>query len=1263
MKCFRTPISWHINALPICLCALALALLVPVLVKAQTFTDVTVAPLDDADRGRGVVWFDINSDGLLDLFLTNVLAENRAFVQWSPGVFTPSNVGSNSTISLGVAFADYDNDGFFDFYIANGGQANELYRFDPLLGLLDMTTATLGDTGDGNAVAWADFDDDGDVDLYLANAFQANRLFRNDQGVFVDVTPAPLGDTGNAVAATWGDYDSDGDPDLYITNNGQSNRLLRNDGGGAFTDVTSAPVDGGGPSWGAAWGDYDNDGDLDLYVAHANIPNELYRNDGGGVFTDVTVGPLGYAGWTSNVAWGDYDNDGDLDLHLSNVNVANVLLRNDGGGVFSDVTVAPFGDTGSGAGAAWGDYDSDGDLDLYLANNLSANKLLRNDEASGNHYFHVNLVGTLSNRAAIGARVRAMAGGTTQIREVSGGSGYYSQNSLTVEFGLGTATVVDTLEIRWPSGWVHRLFNCSADQVIQVIENQSLWVDVTSAPLGQTSENAAAWGDYDSDGDLDLFVASTSTSHLYRNEGNDLFTDVPSPAIQGLGLNQKTVGWADYDNDGDLDLCVAGIGGIKLLRNEGGDVFVAIIAFSPVFSNSIAWGDYDNDGLVDIYAGGNENQLYRNRGNDIFELRPDLGGDPSFFTREVAWGDYNGDGNLDLAWANDSDPAQLQRNQGNGIFVDVRPNSFPFTGAESLAWGDYDNDGDLDLYITENGSAASLLQNSSGVFSDVAVDSLASEAIEGDVTWVDYNNDGTLDLFIARRDRPNLLLSNEGGAMEGTAGMFVESVDNALADAVEGYAVAWGDYDNDGDLDVYLGNWGGSERLFRNDAPQNHWLHVKPVGTFSNGSGIGARVRVVAGGWSQLREISGGSRSQSSLAAEFGLGDIATVDTLEVRWPASGLMSIVLNPAVDNVHAVIEPVPSATITSIDDVPGDQGGWAQVRFDASPLDRATGTSVPVVSYDVHRRVDSPSMVAAILTRGTEFDWEGTVDSKTVVPSPGGTLLQLAGRYYRVNGKSSAGAPPGVWAVVGQLSAQQAPQYSIIVPTVGDSSSTISWSVYYVSAHTTTPSIFIDSAPDSGYSVDNIAPGVPQGVSAAYNTGGGNELTWEPAPEPDFQYYRIYRGTDPDFIPAPGNLVHSTASTSWTDTSNETTVSYKVTALDHAGNESAAGSPGTTTAVGGSRTPARDELYQNIPNPFNPSTTIRYALRAPTDVTLTVFDAAGRRVRTLVSQSMPAGVHDVAWDGFDHSGNHVASGVYFYRITAGAFTQTRKMVLLK
>jgi len=221
-----------------------------------------------------------------------------------------------------------------------------------------------------------------------------------------------------------------------------------------------------------------------------------------------------------------------------------------------------------------------------------------------------------------------------------------------------------------------------------------------------------------------------------------------------------------------------------------------------------------------------------------------------------------------------------------------------------------------------------------------------------------------------------------------------------------------------------------------------------------------------------------------------------------------------------------------------------------------------------------------------------------------------------------------------------------------------------SVFFVSAMTATLGTQYDSPPDSGYSVDNLAPTPPQNVVLMENTGGGNALAWDECPDGDFQYFRIYRGDDPGFTPDPANLVAVTTGTNWSDPEFDGwSKSYKTSAVDYSGNESDASSPTTATPVLPDVHKTAFALHQNIPNPFNPSTSIRYSLREAGDVTLVVFDAAGRRVRTLVDTAMPAGVHDVAWDGQDQNGHRVASGVYFYRITAGTFTQTRKMVMLK
>jgi len=414
-------------------------------------------PIGDTGDGMGVAWVDHDGDGDVDLYMTNDGTANILARNDDPSGFTDVTAGPLGDTGSGTSgvWGDYDNDGDPDLYVVNDGGANSLMRNDGGGTFVDVTSGPLGDTGNGYGAAWVDHDLDGDLDLYVANDGSANKLLRNDGGgTFVDATAGPLGDTGPGRGVAFSDYDLDGDPDLYLSSYGSANRLLRNDGG-SFTDVTAGPLGDTGNGTGVAWGDYDDDGDPDLYLANYGSTNRLLRNDGGGTFTDATSGVLGDTGNGTGVAWGDYDLDGDLDLYVVNDGGSNRLLRNLGSGAFIDVTTAPLDDSGEGQGAAWGDFDGDGRLDLAVMNRNGGNLLLRGRVASTANFIHVKLEGTESNRSGIGARVRLVTDDGAQVREVSGGSGYLSQDSPAIEFGLRWATEVDTLRIFWPSGIVN----------------------------------------------------------------------------------------------------------------------------------------------------------------------------------------------------------------------------------------------------------------------------------------------------------------------------------------------------------------------------------------------------------------------------------------------------------------------------------------------------------------------------------------------------------------------------------------------------------------------------------------------------------------------------------------------------------------------------------------------------------------------------------------------------------------------------------------
>ena len=439
------------------------------------FTDVTLSSgISDPGYGNGIAFADYDNDHDLDIYVSDggTLSDNHLFRNNGNGSFTEvaGVAGVNdSGDGHGTAFGDYDNDGDLDLYVANWFRNSVLYRNNGNGTFTDVTsTAGVGDTGLPVGIVWLDYNNDGFLDLYVVNQTRANALFRNNgNGTFTDVAvSAGVIGIGTGEGASAGDYDNDGDLDLYVANGAGPNMLFRNNGNGTFTNVaTLAGVDDSESSRGAVWGDYDNDGDLDLYVVNWG-PNRLYRNNGNGTFTDVaaSAGVVNDANG-HGAAFGDYDNNGYLDLHVAN----GVLYRNRGDGTFEEVSTTARV-TAWGITSAWGDYNNDGYLDLYIAG--PGEDHLYQNEGTSNFWLKLILIGTESNRSAIGTRVTLYAGANTQIREVGSGSGYGSQDSLTVEFGLGQSVPSGGIDIQitWPSGAVQSLSNLAANQTITLAE-------------------------------------------------------------------------------------------------------------------------------------------------------------------------------------------------------------------------------------------------------------------------------------------------------------------------------------------------------------------------------------------------------------------------------------------------------------------------------------------------------------------------------------------------------------------------------------------------------------------------------------------------------------------------------------------------------------------------------------------------------------------------------------------------------------------------
>ena len=470
----------------------ALVLLVlPVAAFALGFTDITeVAGVGDRGHGKGVAFADVDGDGDLDLYVSNKGGENALFLNDGTGTFVPAprEMGDrldDSGMSMGSCFGDIDNDGDQDLYIVKGGryeiEANRLLLNDNGRFVDGTRKAGVGSKDVTYSAAFADVDNDGFLDLYLANygVGAKNILYRNDgDGTFTDVTDAAgVGDRSWSWSAVFSDVDGDGNQDLYVVNGrypaGEPNHLYMNNGDGSFRDVSrEAGVDDGNWGLGAAFADVDNDGDFDLFVSNYVGPNKLYLNNGSGIFTDVSeASGLADEGWGKGPSFGDVDHDGDLDLYEGDCKLANKMYLNNGSGVFTDVADRfPMlrNETVRTKGTAFADVDNDGDLDLYVVNWGVSNRLYRNEQNDG-RFLKVRLRGTVSNADAVGARVTVSRDGRrVGTQEVKTLTGFCSQAPLDLHFGL-PAVGSYRVDVVFPSG-LKASGTYSSGQTVTIVE-------------------------------------------------------------------------------------------------------------------------------------------------------------------------------------------------------------------------------------------------------------------------------------------------------------------------------------------------------------------------------------------------------------------------------------------------------------------------------------------------------------------------------------------------------------------------------------------------------------------------------------------------------------------------------------------------------------------------------------------------------------------------------------------------------------------------
>ncbi len=471
------------------------------MVNAQLFTKVTDSPLSIIKGdSRSVNWVDVNGDGFVDCFISNgpqAGQNNMLYINDTNGNFTAvadDPIVMDVMPSDGATFADIDNDGDLDGFVVNWYNKNNLAYINDGSGKFTQVLDGIwvNHFGYSETAAFGDYDNDGLVDLYVTNSAgtKKNFLYKNLGGNNMELVTgiSPVTDLFSSRNVSWSDIDGDGDLDLYVTNeNGEKENLYRNNGGGSFEKMNDLVITTEGfNTMSSSWGDIDNDGDLDLFLANDGSKNQLFRNDGNFVFTRMLTTDVSKVNAKSfSSAWADIDNDGDLDLFVTNAfqngqRLKNNLYLNDGTGHLTEVTnEVVVMDEGWSYGCAFGDYDNDGFQDLAVATtrfgNVDEADYLYHNNGNSNHWLMVSLAGNVSNKSAIGAKVRvkAIVNGTAvwQMREISAQSAYCSQNDMRAHFGLADATLVDSMVIEWPSGIRQYRTGVLPNQILDIEED------------------------------------------------------------------------------------------------------------------------------------------------------------------------------------------------------------------------------------------------------------------------------------------------------------------------------------------------------------------------------------------------------------------------------------------------------------------------------------------------------------------------------------------------------------------------------------------------------------------------------------------------------------------------------------------------------------------------------------------------------------------------------------------------------------------------
>jgi predicted lipoprotein with Yx(FWY)xxD motif len=750
------------------------------------------------------------------------------------------------------------------------------------------------------------------------------------------------------------------------------------------------------------------------------------------------------------------------------------------------------------------------------------------------------------------------------------------------------------------------------------------------------------WHDYRS-GNYDIYVQrlNASGSVQWTTDGVAICTaaNIQSfPTIVSDGAGGAIVTWYDYRSGSNNDIYAQRVNASGAVQWTANGVALCTATgdqWSPMITSDGAGG-----AIVTWYD-------YRSGNSDIYAQRLNASGTPQWTANGVA---------ICTAAADQ----QLPQITSDG------------TGGAIVTWTDFRSGSNTDIYAQRLNASGAVQWTTDGVALCAATNSQSSPTIISDgaggaiVTWTDYRSGTNYDIYAQR--------VNASGAVQWTAnGVALCTATNSqsspkiTSDGAGGAIVAWYDYRSGINYDIYI------QKLNASGTPQ--WT--------ANGVAL-----CTAAADQQLPQItSDGTGGAIVTWYDYRSGNNNDIYAQRVnasgavQWTANGVALCTATGHQYNPQITSDGAGGAIVTwydyrsgnsdiyaqqvsgsgktgflnpaihSIRDVPGDQGGSVNLAWDASRADYFSGD---ITRYTIWRALSTPAALMMIKDGAALLSGPEEISSTT-------SKAQV--RMEQVGGLTF------YWSLIDSHDAYYLQNYSKLVATAFDSSSaTTQYNYFQIIAHTSDARTFFISAPDSGRSVDNIAPGVPKALAGEQSyTPAGLDLTWARNKEADLGHYAVYRGTSAGFVPGAGNLVASPCDTTILDSGWRWSGGYyyKVSALDVHGNESgfALLSPDGVTGTDTPKAPDASYLAQNYPNPFNPTTRIAFGLSAPAHVSLRIYDAAGRLVRALVNEERRAARYEETWDGRDSNGRSVSSGIYFYKLAAGSFVETRKMALLR